>query len=126
MERTVAWNTYNKTELRKLETVSKEYRAFLDAGKTERECVTAAIERAKAAGYRDLKEIIAENGKLKAGDRVYADCMGKALMRFIVGKKPMEKGCNILGAHNRIRCMRMRALHIWTRIITAVSKSTSG
>ena len=99
MERTVAWNTYNKTELRKLETVSKEYRAFLDAGKTERECVIGAIERAKAAGYRDLKEIIAENGKLKAGDRVYADCMGKAIMLFIVGKKTMEKGFNIIGAH---------------------------
>ena len=99
MERKTAWNTYNKTELRKLETVSKEYRAFLDAGKTERECVIGAIERAKAAGYRDLKEIIAENGKLKAGDRVYADCMGKAIMLFIVGKKTMEKGFNIIGAH---------------------------
>ena len=99
MERTVAWNTYNKTELRKLETVSKEYRAFLDAGKTERECVTGAIALAKAAGYRDLKEIIAENGQLRAGDRVYADCMGKAIMLFIVGNKPMEKGFNIIGAH---------------------------
>ncbi|MBQ5992460.1 MAG: aminopeptidase [Clostridia bacterium] len=99
MERTVAWNTYNKTELRKLETVSKEYRAFLDAGKTERECVTAAITLAKAAGYRDLKEVIAANGKLAAGDRVYADCMGKAIMLFIVGKRPMEKGFNIIGAH---------------------------
>ena len=27
MERTVAWNTYTKTDLRKLETVAKEYRA---------------------------------------------------------------------------------------------------
>ena len=99
MERTTAWNSYNKTELKKLETVSKEYRAFLDAGKTERECVTGAIERAKAAGYRDLKEIIASNGKLKAGDRVYSDCMGKAIMLFIVGKKPMEQGFNIIGAH---------------------------
>ena len=99
MERTVAWNTYNKTELRKLETVSKEYRAFLDAGKTERECVTGAIGLAKAAGYRDLKAVIAEDGKLKAGDRVYADCMGKAIMLFIIGKKPMEKGFNIIGAH---------------------------
>jgi len=99
MERTVAWTKYNKTELRKLETVSKEYRAFLDAGKTERECVAGAIERAKEAGYRDLKELIANGGELNAGDRVYADCMGKAIMLFIVGKKPMENGFNIIGAH---------------------------
>ncbi len=99
MERTVAWNTYNKTEHKKLETVSREYRMFLDAGKTERECVIGAIERAKAAGYRDLNAVIAENGRLRAGDRVYADCMGKAIMLFIIGKKPMEKGFNIIGAH---------------------------
>lgn len=99
MERTVAWNTYTKTDLRKLETVAKEYRAFLDAGKTERECVIGAIERAKAAGYRNLKDVIANNEALKAGDRVYADCMGKAIMLFIIGKEPMEKGFNIIGAH---------------------------
>ena len=99
MERTVAWTKYNKTELRKVETVSKEYRAFLDAGKTERECVNGAIALAKAAGYRNLKDVIANNESLKAGDRVYADCMGKAIMLFIVGKEPMEKGFNIIGAH---------------------------
>ena len=99
MERTVAWTKYNKTELRKVETVSKEYRAFLDAGKTERECVNGAIALAKAAGYRNLKDVIANNESLKAGDRVYADCMGKAIMLFIIGKEPMEKGFNIIGAH---------------------------
>ena len=99
MERTVAWTEYNKTELKKLETVSKEYRAFLDAGKTERECVIGAIKLAEAAGYRNLKDMIANNEALKAGDRVYADCMGKAIMLFIVGKQPMEKGFNIIGAH---------------------------
>ena len=99
MERTVAWTKYNKTELRKLESVSKEYRAFLDAGKTDRECVNGAIKLAQAAGYRDLKAIVANNEPLKAGDRIYADCMGKAIMLFIVGKQPMEKGFNIIGAH---------------------------
>lgn len=99
MERTVAWTEYNKTELKKLETVSKEYRAFLDTGKTERECVIGAIKLAEAAGYRNLKDMIANNEALKAGDRVYADCMGKAIMLFIVGKQPMEKGFNIIGAH---------------------------
>ena len=99
MERSTAWNDYNKTELRKLEAASKEYRAYLDAGKTERECVAQAVRIAEAAGYRDLYEIIREQGKLKAGDRVYANCMGKAIMLFIIGKTPMEHGFNIIGAH---------------------------
>ena len=99
MERTVAWTKYNKTELRKVEAISKDYRTFLDAGKTERECVNEAIKRAEAAEYRSLDTVLQENGKLKAGDRVYANCMGKAIMLFIIGKQPMEKGFNIIGAH---------------------------
>ena len=34
-----AWNSYDKEELAKLEKLCKAYREFLDAGKTERECV---------------------------------------------------------------------------------------
>ena len=53
MERTTAWNTYTKTDFRKLETVAKEYRAFLDAGfdvvnlgvmVSQEEFISAAIE----------------------------------------------------------------------------------
>ena len=43
MDRPNAWNSYNKTDLKKLEDTAKEYRAFLDAGKTERECAAQAI-----------------------------------------------------------------------------------
>ena len=37
--------------------------------------------------------------ELKAGDKVYADNMGKALALFVIGEEPMEKGMRILGAH---------------------------
>ena len=99
MERKNAWSAYTKTDLKKLEDVSVRYRAFLDAGKTERECVTAAIALAEKAGYRDLNRVIAEKGKLKAGDGVYVNVMGKAILLFLMGKQPLEKGINIVGAH---------------------------
>ncbi len=35
----------------------------------------------------------------KSGDKVYANNMGKALALFQIGKKPLEDGMRILGAH---------------------------
>lgn len=99
MERKVAWNTYSDDELSALNKLSDEYRRFLDCGKTERECVNETIRMAQAKGYRDLDGIIANGEKLNAGDRVYSNCMGKAIMLFAIGKAPLEKGLNIVGAH---------------------------
>ena len=99
MEREVAWNHYNEEEKKKVFEFAEEYRKFISACKTERECVRTFVERAEAAGYLDIKKVIAEGIKLESGARVYADNNGKALAMFIVGKKPMEEGMRILGAH---------------------------
>lgn len=99
MEREVAWNHYSEEEKKKVFEFAEEYRKFISACKTERECVRTFVERAEAAGYLDIKKVIAEGIKLESGARVYADNNGKALAMFIVGKKPMEAGMRILGAH---------------------------
>ena len=95
MERKNAWTTYSKTDLEALEALSKRYRAFLDAGKTERECVRQAVARAKALGFVDMRRATAA----RPGDKLYMDWMGKALMLFVVGKAPLTEGLNIVGAH---------------------------
>ena len=51
------------------------------------------------AGFVNLEKVIAEHTALKAGDRVYANNMGKGMALFVIGKESMEKGMNILGAH---------------------------
>ena len=99
MERKLAWNKYKNKQLKELESLCKGYKAYLDNGKTERECVTETIEIIEKAGYKNLETIIAKNQKIKTGDKVYAVCMGKAIAMFNIGKKPMEEGLNILGAH---------------------------
>ena len=99
MEREVAWKSYTDAERAHLEQVSARYRAFLDNGKTERECVSEVVKLAEAKGYTNLEDKIARAEALKAGDKVYSDWMGKSIMLFIIGKAPMEKGINILGAH---------------------------
>ena len=99
MERPNAWKNYTDEELCAVESLAKRYRAFIDAGKTERECVREAVAMAKEHGYRDLEEVIAAGESLKAGDKVYSVCMDKAIMLFYIGKKPLERGLNIVGAH---------------------------
>lgn len=99
MERKNIWTEYTKKEIKELEKLNKQYREFLDAGKTERECVTQAVKMAKKAGYRDLCEIMAADEVLRPGDRVYAVNMKKSITLFQIGRQPLEMGMAILGAH---------------------------
>ncbi|MGI6018011.1 MAG: aminopeptidase [Marvinbryantia sp.] len=99
MERENLWKTYGKKQLTELEKLSKNYRAYLDNGKTERECISETIRMAEKAGYRNLEDVIAAKETLSEGDKVYAVCMGKSIALFHIGSKNIEKGMNILGAH---------------------------
>lgn len=82
-----------------MENIIKRYKACLDAGKTERECIRLATKMAEEAGYKSLNECIEENSELKAGDKVYATYNEKTMVMFHIGKNDIEKGMNILGAH---------------------------
>lgn len=99
MERTNAWKSYDQAALIRLEALSAQYRAFLDAGKTERECAAETVRLAALGGYRDLRELVASGTPLRPGDKVYSLCMDKAVLLFHLGKQPLENGMNIVGAH---------------------------
>ena len=99
MERKNAWEKYDESGKKDVFEFSEKYRKFISSCKTERECVKETVELAKAAGYKDLYEVIKNNETLSAGDKVYAVNMNKAIVLFSIGKKPMEEGLNILGAH---------------------------
>lgn len=99
IERKNAWETYSKEQLAQLEVFSKEYRSFLDNGKTERECVDVIVNQIEAEGYVELDKLILDKKAIKKGDKVYAVCMGKAVVMLHIGEEELEKGMNILGAH---------------------------
>ncbi|MDY2834452.1 MAG: aminopeptidase [Candidatus Aphodomonas sp.] len=99
MERRNAWETYDEKQIGQLEAVCRRYRAYLDAGKTERECAAETIRLAKEAGYRSLSEAIEMGEKLKPSDKLYCDQMGKSVLLFVLGNEKLEKGMNIIGAH---------------------------
>ncbi len=99
MERPNAWKSYSAAQLVELEGLSSSYTDFISSNKTERECIATAIQMAEDAGYANLDDLIEQNAKLKPGARVYASNRGKSLILIELGKKPLTKGVNILGAH---------------------------
>ena len=100
MERKNAWEKYPKKEDREpIFSFAEGYRTFLSRCKTERACVTELYQVAVDKGFRDLDELVAAGKQLKPGDKVIANNMGKGIAMFVVGKKDLEEGMRILGAH---------------------------
>ncbi|NMB44181.1 MAG: aminopeptidase [Clostridiales bacterium] len=99
MNKENAWLKYNEDEKQKIFDLSDGYKKFISECKTERECVDEVVRQAKELGYTDLNDYIEQNNELKAGDKVYATNMNKAVALFVIGEEPLEKGMRILGAH---------------------------
>jgi len=78
-----------------LNAYCESYKAFLDAGKTERECVDEAIRQAEALGFKPFVRGMA----LQPGDKVYASNRGKMLQLAVIGKQDMNAGVQIAAAH---------------------------
>lgn len=99
MERKYAWHEYTEADTQAMEALCKEYRDFLDNGKTERECIEQTIAKAEAVGYKNLKDFQNDGQPIKVGDKVYAVHMNKIIALFNIGTDSLEQGFNILGAH---------------------------
>ncbi|WP_130871153.1 aminopeptidase [Intestinimonas massiliensis (ex Afouda et al. 2020)] len=78
-----------------LNTYCEDYKKFLDAGKTERECVAETIRLAEQHGFKPYVRGTA----LNPGDKVYRANRGKAIMLAVIGSRPLSEGANIGAAH---------------------------
>ncbi|MDE5824939.1 MAG: aminopeptidase, partial [Lachnospiraceae bacterium] len=99
MKKDNLWLSYTKEDRKKVDEVCERYKKCLDRGKTERECVEAAVEMAEESGYRELYSVMNKGESIKAGDKFYAVQMDKSVVFFQIGRKPLSEGMNILGAH---------------------------
>ena len=90
---------WEKSDNKALETFCEEYRVFISEHKTERENVSGMTALLEQAGAKSLKDCIEAGYRPEAGSLVYADMMGKSLLVFRVGKKPVTEGVRMLGAH---------------------------
>ena len=93
------WQKYDEQQMLAVKEFNNGYKKYISDCKTERECVTESIRIAEEYGYKYLKTLIGTDVQLKAGDKVYYNNMGKALILFHIGEESLEKGMNILGAH---------------------------
>mgnify|MGYP003290370821 CR=1 FL=1 len=90
-----AWEKYSEKELKEVFDFNEGYKDFISKGKTERECVKESVKLAISKGYKDIKSF----KSLKAGDKIYAVNKDKNFAAFIIGKKKVEDGLRVLGAH---------------------------
>ncbi|WP_050697914.1 aminopeptidase [Anaeromassilibacillus senegalensis] len=82
-------------KVKKADDFCEGYKAFLDSSKTEREAVLSAVALAEKAGFSayDAKKTY------EAGDRVYYNNRGKALILAVIGKDGCKNGVRIAAAH---------------------------
>jgi len=94
-DRKNGWDRLLPEEKEPLDAYCAGYKQFLDAGKTERECVDRTIALAEAAGFRAYSRGTA----LKPGDKIYRVNRNKAIMLAVIGKKSLSEGAVIGAAH---------------------------
>ena len=89
------YDRMNEAEFEAMEAYCTGYKQFLDAGKTERECVDRTIALAEAAGFREYKRGM----DLKPGDKIYRTNRSKSIMLAVMGRQGLDQGANIGAAH---------------------------
>ena len=77
------------------EALCKDYMAFLNQSKTEREACANAEALLKEHGFVPFTPGMA----LKAGDKVYQNNRGKAMIAAIIGSAPITEGVRLCAAH---------------------------
>jgi len=86
----------SKEERKEIFAFAKDYMAFLDAAKTEREACAVSVEEAEKHGFTEFHF----GDKLKAGDKKYFVNRGKSVVVFRVGTKNIEEdGLRIIASH---------------------------
>lgn len=95
MERKHAGLIMTDSEIAACDDFCESYKSFLDSAKTEREAVVTTIARAKEEGFVEYKHGMS----LKAGDKIYYNNRGKAIILAVIGNEPIENGVHLAAAH---------------------------
>ncbi len=83
------------TQRAQMEGYCKEYMAFMDACKTEREATAWAVSEAEKHGFLPMTAGMS----VKPGDKIYLNNRGKSIILAVIGSEPLSSGSNICAAH---------------------------
>ena len=82
-------------DVQSAQSFCEDYKAFLNAAKTEREAVAETLRLLGAAGYTPF-----EYGKtFEPGSKVYVDNRGKCVIACTIGRRPLSDGVRLAIAH---------------------------
>lgn len=95
------WKTADSALRKEIFAYAEGYKAFLDAGKTERASVKEALRLAKEQGFTAAEE----KAELAPGDKVYFINRHKNIFLATIGKEPLTAGINFVIAH--VDCPRV-------------------
>lgn len=82
-------------KVKKADQFCEEYKNFLNQCKTEREVVSYSVKSAEKAGFTPYDF----DKKYKAGDKVYFNNRGRAIILAVIGKNGCKNGVRITAAH---------------------------
>jgi len=99
LEKKVVWDFLSQAEKEEALRFSDEYKAFLDAAKTERESVREIVRMAEQHGFVPLDDILSRGKKIRPGNKVYTINKEKNVALIVAGKEPVWQGINVVGAH---------------------------
>ena len=82
-------------ELSACDDFCEGYKSFMDRSKIEREFALNSIEMLKNSGFVEYKKGM----ELKAGDKIFSNNRGKAVIAAIIGTAPISEGVRLCAAH---------------------------
>jgi aspartyl aminopeptidase len=88
----LVWDKVDEEDKKAVFSFAREYMAFLDAAKTEREAVETIIEKVSGRGYVPVESA----GK---GTEVYRIHKGKCAGLAVIGQRPLSDGLRIVASH---------------------------
>ena len=94
-EKKNGWDVVDEATERAIADYCEGYKAFLDRGKTERDCVDYAVELAQAAGFVPMERGM----ELQPGAKVYRVNRSRALSLAVIGSAPLDQGVSITASH---------------------------
>ena len=90
-----AMDIVDETVVKAADDFCEGYKAYLDFAKIERESVDFFVAEATKRGYTEFDN----TKKYNAGDKVYFNNRGKAIILCVFGKKSIAEGVKISAAH---------------------------
>jgi aspartyl aminopeptidase len=88
----LVWDVLKPREEKKLWDLAEDYKAFLNAAKTEREAVAEIARRLGRAGFKPL------TGP-RSGKRVFQVFRDKVLALAVLGQEPLSAGLRLIASH---------------------------